>query len=180
MLFVGCTQQGQQPVDQETDKTPAEEREEIMSTLKIISSAVESKGNIPKQYTCDGENLSPPLEIEGIPEATQSLALIVEDPDALGKTWIHWLVWNIPPQFTKIPQGSPPPNSPQGTNDFGNQSYGGPCPPPGPQHRYFFKIYALDAMLEIEEAASKQILEKAMEGHILAQAELIGLYGRGR
>lgn len=148
--------------------------------MKLTSPAFEHNQHLPKRHTCDGEDLSPAFNISEIPPNTKSLTLIVDDPDAPGKTWIHWLVWDIPPQFQDIPEGFPPPSALQGTNDFGNQSYGGPCPPPGTQHRYFFKLYALDNIIEIEKGATKPSLEKAMEGHILAQTELIGLYGRGR
>ena len=161
------------------DQTKIQE-EKMQTTLTLKSSAFEEGQPIPKRYTCDGQNLSPPLFRKGIPEGTQSVALIVDDPDAPAGTWVHWVVWNIAPQFDEIPEGSVPPSALQGTNDFGNEVWGGPCPPPGPPHRYFFKLYAVDALLELQRGASKPLLEKAMEGHILAQTELIGLYGRGR
>jgi Raf kinase inhibitor-like YbhB/YbcL family protein len=151
-----------------------------MQSLTLTSPTFLNNETIPKKYTCDGENISPPLKIDAIPEGTQSLSLIVVDPDAPGRIWVHWLVWNIPPQFMEMPEGSPPPSSLQGVNDFGNETFGGPCPPPGVPHRYFFKLFALDTLLELGNGANKPILEKAMEGHIIAQTELIGLYGRGQ
>lgn len=147
--------------------------------IYLSSPAFKHNEHLPKKYTCDGENISPPLTIEQIPEGTKSLSLIVDDPDAPMGTWVHWVIWNIPPQFYEIPEGSPPPSSLQGTNNFENEHYSGPCPPPGPDHRYFFKVYALDTILELEKGARKPVIEKAMEGHILDQNELIGLYGRG-
>ena len=151
-----------------------------MADLILKSVEIPPLGTIPKRYTCDGENLSPPLKIEGIPEGTESLTLFVEDPDAPAGNWVHWLVWNISPQFNEIPEGSVPPSAIQGTNDFGQEGWGGPCPPPGPAHRYIFKLFALDTLLELKKGEGKPLLEKAMEGHILAQTELIGMYERGR
>lgn len=151
-----------------------------MAELTLSSSAFRRGQTIPKRYTCDGENLSPPLSIAGIPEGTESLSLIVEDPDAPMGTWVHWLVWNIPPQFDEFPEGSFPPSALQGKNDFGEEEWGGPCPPPGPEHRYFFKLYALDTILELKKETNQPLLEEAMEGHILSQTELVGCYGRGR
>lgn len=181
ILFSACVPLGQKPSEQTQIQDKAEEKEEVtMTDLTLSSSAFEPGQTIPKKYTCDGENLSPPLTINGIPEGTQSLALIVDDPDAPAGTWVHWVVLNIPPQFDEIPEGSTPPSSLQGKNDFGDEKWGGPCPPPGPEHRYFFKLYALDSLLELEKGVNKPLLEEAMAGHILAQTELIGHYGRGR
>lgn len=178
ILLSACTQLGKKlPSETSKEKTVVEQ---TMMQLKLTSSAFHNGLNIPKRYTCDGENLNPPLSIEGIPEHTESLALIVEDPDAPSGTFIHWLVWNISPQYDEIPENSYPPSSLQGLNDFGERGWSGPCPPPGPEHRYLFKIYALDKILEIRKDASKVLLEQAMESHIIAQAELIGRYGRGR
>lgn len=146
--------------------------------MKIKSSAFEENGIIPKKYTCDGEDVNPPLSFEDIPEETKSLALIVDDPDAPAKVWTHWVVFNIPPTTTEIGENSVPEGAIQGKNDFGKVEYGGPCPPPGPAHRYRFKIYGLDIELDLEEGASKQAVEQAMEGHILAQGILVGKYGR--
>lgn len=140
--------------------------------FKIASLAFAHGELIPQKYTCDGDDVSPPLEISNIPENTVSLALIVEDPDAPNGVFYHWLVWNIPPSPT-IGQAINPGIS--GTNDFGKTGYGGPCPPSG-THRYYFKLYALDAELDIAPGAGKDELANAIEGHILATAELMGRY----
>ncbi len=143
------------------------------SKMKIISPVFLHNQLIPKKFTCQGENINPALSIEGIPEGTKSLALIVDDPDAPGGTWVHWVVFDIPPTTTQIAEKSIP--GKQGWNDFGKRNYGGPCPPGG-THRYFHKIYALDTVLNLKEGIKKKELEKAMQGHILDQAELVGLY----
>lgn len=146
--------------------------------MKITSSAFSHKGPIPSKYTCDGENINPPLEISDVPPGAKSLALICEDPDAPGGTFVHWVVWNINPQTTEIGEGKVPVGASQGTNDFGRSGYSGPCPPGG-THRYFFQLVALDTTLNLPSGATRQDLEKAMGGHILAQAELVGTYQRG-
>ena len=151
--------------------------ERNMSRLSISSPAFAPNGPIPSKHTCDGIDVNPPLSIGNVPEAAKSLALIVDDPDAPGGTWVHWVVWNIAPGTKEIPGDSVPQGALQGTNDFRNRNYGGPCPPSG-THRYFFKLYALDAVLPLKAGATKADLEPAMKGHILAQAELIGQYGR--
>ena len=127
---------------------------------------------IPARYTCQGEDISPALEIQSIPEGTKSLALIVDDPDAPAGTWVHWVVFNIAPAG-RIEESSSP--GLQGKTSFGNNAYGGPCPPSG-THRYYFKLYALDTALQLQEGVSKAALTQAMQGHILATAELVGLY----
>jgi hypothetical protein len=142
------------------------------STMKLKSPEFEHNQYIPKKFTCQGEDISPALIIEGIPQGTKSLALIVDDPDAPMGTWVHWVVYDIA-VVSQIDEDSIPGR--QGMNDFGRKNYGGPCPPSG-THRYFFKIYALDKELGLAEGISKEDLEKAMEGHILERAELIGLY----
>jgi Raf kinase inhibitor-like YbhB/YbcL family protein len=146
-----------------------------MKELKIKSSAFEHNGSIPRKYTCDGEDVNPPLTIEDIPEGTHSLALIMDDPDAPMGTWDHWVVWNIPPSSKEIRENSVP--GVEGMNDFRKHSYGGPCPPGG-THRYFFKVYALNTTLNIGANSRKKDLEKAMQDHILAKGELIGRYSR--
>ena len=148
------------------------------SSLKVTSSAFAEGGKIPKQYTCDDSNVSPPLRIENVPASAKSLVLIVDDPDAPGRTWTHWLVWNIDPRTTEIQEKSVPPNAIQGTSDFGSANYGGPCPPSG-THRYYFKVYALDATLTLPSSTKKAALEKAMAGHIVAEGSLMGTYSRG-
>lgn len=146
-----------------------------MKQLKITSPAFQHNGSIPSKYACDGENINPALNIEDIPEGTQSLALIMDDPDAPLGTWDHWIVWNIPPTKNKIEENSVP--GTQGANSARKQSYSGPCPPFG-THRYLFKIYALDTKLTLSPNSRKKDLEKAMQGHTLAQGEIIGLYKR--
>lgn len=143
--------------------------------MKITSSVFEQNQAIPSKYTCDADDVSPPLSISEVPEEAKSLALIVDDPDAPAKTWVHWVVWGINPQTKDIAEGTVP--GTEGTTDFGRTGWGGPCPPSG-THRYFFKLYALDTELDLDTSATKADLEKAMEGHILDQAELIGLYQR--
>ena len=143
--------------------------------MEIKSSAFENNGMIPKLFTCDSSDISPPLMWDSIPDGTQSLALVCDDPDAPMGTWVHWVVYNIPVQNT-IAEGSVPGS--QGSNDFGKVDYGGPCPPSG-THRYFHKIYALDTMFQSKRAPSKRDVEASMQGHILGQAELMGLYKKG-
>jgi Raf kinase inhibitor-like YbhB/YbcL family protein len=145
--------------------------------MKIISLAFENNQFIPSRYTCDGEDINPPLEISDIPNGTQSLVLIVDDPDAPGGTFLHWLVFDIEPTVFLIKENEIPQGGVQGLNNFGKENYGGPCPPYG-IHRYFFKIYALDKKLNLEPGANLKIVEKEMQGHILDQAQLIGLYKR--
>jgi Raf kinase inhibitor-like YbhB/YbcL family protein len=140
--------------------------------MKITSPAFAHNAIIPTKYTCQGQDISPPLTISDIPEGTISLALINDDPDAPMETWDHWLIWNIKPTG-EIKEDSAP--GTQGKNSWGRNDYGGPCPPSG-THRYFFKLYALDSELDLPKGATKAELEEGMEGHILEQAELIGLY----
>jgi hypothetical protein len=146
-----------------------------MVDMKITSSAFGHEGIIPTTYTCDGEDISPPLRIKNIPEGTKSLALIMDDPDAPGGTFTHWVAWNIEPQ-EEIPADTRP--GPEGKNDFGNTGYGGPCPPSG-THRYYFKLCALDTTLDVAKGAPRKEVEDALEGHIIAVAELMGTYTRG-
>ncbi len=148
-----------------------------MSTLIISSPAFKHNEHIPAKHTCDGSDVNPHLMIGNVPSGTKSLALIVDDPDAPRGTWVHWVVWNISPDTKEIKEHSIPPGAAQGMNDFRKLDYGGPCPPSG-THRYFFKLYALDTMLNLDKKATKATLERAMQGHILAQGELIGLYMR--
>jgi len=140
--------------------------------MKLTSPQFKHQGMIPSTYTCQGKDCSPPLIIEGIPQGTQSLALIVDDPDAPMGTWIHWVVYDITPR-NEIREAEVP--GTQGINDSQELNYGGPCPPSG-EHRYFFKIYALDTKLGLKPGATKKQVLAAMQGHVLAQAELIGLY----
>jgi len=145
-----------------------------LKELTISSPVFKNNGFIPQKYTCDGNDVNPPLNIEGVPKETQSLALIVDDPDAPMGTWDHWVVWNIPPA-EKIMENSVP--GTEGLNDFRRRSYGGPCPPSG-THRYFFKVYALDTRLDLSPSSRKKDVERAMKGHVIAEGELVGLYRR--
>jgi len=148
----------------------------------LKTTAFPESGLIPKKYTCDGTDVSPALSWNTPPEGTQSFALIVDDPDAPVGTWTHWVIWNIPAKTTALPESvtktEEASGALQGKNDFKRIGYGGPCPPPGKPHRYFFKLYALDTRLELKAGASKNELERAIKGHILAQAELVGKYAR--
>ena len=140
--------------------------------LKISSPAFQNGEMIPSKYTCDGNNINPPLDIKNIPEDAICLALIVDDPDAPNGVWVHWIIWNIPVTHHLKEDHS---NGIEGVNDFHQNHYGGPCPPPG-VHRYFFKVYALDALLELPANTKKLQLERAMSEHIIGFGELIGLY----
>lgn len=146
--------------------------------LVLTSPAFSHSGSIPPLYTCDRGDTNPPLEIKGAPNGAKSLALIVDDPDAPAGTWVHWVVFNIPPETRVIEDGKEPPGT-AGKNSWGREGYGGPCPPSG-THRYFFKLYALDALLNVPAGSGKAGVLRAMEGHILAQAELVGRYARER
>lgn len=145
--------------------------------MKISSPAFENNGEIPSKYTCDGENINPPLEFGNVPENTQILVLIVDDPDAPMGIWVHWTLWNIEPETEKIPENTVPAGAVEGITSFGKVGYGGPCPPSG-THRYFFKIYALDKKLDLSPQADKSKLGEVINNHILAKSELIGLYSR--
>lgn len=147
--------------------------------MEIKSSAFQNNGNIPSKYTCDGRNINPPLQFSDIPVDAESLVLISDDPDAPMGTWVHWTIWNIDPKITEITEDSVPAGTIEGTTSFGETGYGGPCPP-SDVHRYFFKLYAMNTKLDLSNSAKKEELEKAMEGHILASAEIIGLYARSK
>ena len=177
LLVSGCAQQ-------QIETAP-------LSNMKLTSPAFSNNGSIPSKYTCDGENVNPPLKIEAAPSGTKSLVLIMDDPDALavaGKVWDHWVVFNMDPQTDEIPEAAAFTPSPigksltdvvgvLGKNTAGSLSYGGPCPP-DKEHRYFFKLYALDTQLNLKEGSTKPEVENAMKGHILGQAELVGKYNR--
>lgn len=151
-------------------------------TMELSSAAFKNGSSIPKQYTCDGPNVSPPLQWSGVPNNSKSLALLVDDPDAPRGTWVHWILFNIPPQATAIPENirktrTIPNGARQGTNDFREIGYGGPCPPGG-KHRYFFKLFALDTELQLDPGSTRSDLERSMAGHILADTQLMGTYQR--
>lgn len=145
--------------------------------MEITSPAFENNQKIPVKYTCDGDDVSPPLEIKEVPKEAKSLVLIVDDPDAPTGTWVHWVVYNIDPSVFSIEENTMPQKGMEVLNDFGKKAYGGPCPPTGPHH-YHFKLYALKKMLEVDSLATKEDVELAMEGSILEQVELVGIYQR--
>ncbi len=152
--------------------------------FRIESSAFQEKSSIPTKYTCDGEDLSPPLSWSDAPGGTQSFVLISDDPDAPVGTWVHWVIYNLSPDVRELPEGLPkqetlPNGARQGMTDFRRVGYGGPCPPPGKPHRYFFKLYALDRTLDLPPKATKAEVLMAMNGHELAQVQLVGTYQRG-
>lgn len=153
--------------------------------MKLTSITFEEEKAIPTRYTGDGADISPPLQWSGAPDETKSFALICDDPDAPMGTWVHWVIHGLPAAAAGLPEGvvaveSLPDGGSQGLNDFHRIGYGGPLPPPGRPHRYFFKLYALDAGLPLKPRATKAELLRAMEGHILAQAQLMGIYQRRR
>jgi Raf kinase inhibitor-like YbhB/YbcL family protein len=143
--------------------------------MKLTSKEFGPNESIPRKFTCQGEDLSPELSVAEVPDGARSLALIMEDPDAPGRTFDHWIAYDIPADTGTIEEGTRP--GTQGTNDFGKTGYGGPCPPSG-THRYFFRVYALDEPLDLPQGIDKRDLERAMDGHILDQAELVGRYAK--
>jgi Raf kinase inhibitor-like YbhB/YbcL family protein len=152
-------------------------------TLDLTSAAFRHGGPIPKQHTSDGRNVSPPLKWSAPPAGTRSLALLCEDPEAPRGTFTHWVLFNIPASSLGLKEGvaqqaTSPEATRQGTNDFGKVGYGGPAPPPGKPHHYHFKLFALDATLDLEAGATKPQLLEAMKGHILGETQMIGVYGR--
>ncbi len=161
----------------------AQQKEGGNTTMQVQSSAFTEGQRIPKQFTCEGEDISPPLTWSAPPSETKSLVLICDDPDAPMGTWVHWVVYGLPPSVTSLPQSVPTREDvlgggKQGRNDFGKIGYGGPCPPPGTPHRYFFKLYAVDMELALGRGAAKEDVMKAIQGHILAEGQLMGKYGR--
>ena len=151
--------------------------------MDLKSPAFQNGAEIPQKHTCDGADLSPPLRWENAPSNAQSFALIADDPDAPVGTWLHWVIYDLPAGSKELPEGTAASETlsggaKQGVNDFRRVGYGGPCPPPGPAHRYFFKLYALDAETRLKPRATKQQLLDAMKGHMLAEAQLIGRYKR--
>lgn len=175
-FFIFCFSACQGAVDQQ----PLVEKEQ---QLVIFSVAFEPDGDIPVEYTCDGNDRSPPMRWAGVPSQTKTLVLMVDDPDAPVGTWVHWVLFNIPVERVDLPPGISNDGvvagvGMQGMNDFRRMGYGGPCPPPGDPHRYFFKVYALDTSLDLPPGATKSEVEAAMAGHILQEGQLVGLYGR--
>jgi Raf kinase inhibitor-like YbhB/YbcL family protein len=162
--------------------TTAPETKEVVIPFELTSPAFAAGQAIPAKYTCKGENVSPALSWGDPPDGTQTLVLIVDDPDAPGGTWVHWVMFNIPADVRDLSENFPgdatlPDGSVQGITDFGKPGYGGPCPPSG-THRYFFKLYALDTTLTLDAKTKKADLEAAMDGHILAQTELMGTFSK--
>ena len=156
---------------------------ESIMNLHITSTAFSEGQPIPEKFTCQGRDLSPPLKWTSMPANTKSLALIADDPDAPAGTWVHWVLYDLPATTTELAEDTPksvslPGGAKQGFNDFRRLGYGGPCPPPGQPHRYFFKLYALDKVLDLKPGATKKDVERAMENHILGQAQLMGTYQR--
>ena len=152
----------------------------------LVSAAFGEGAVIPAKYTCDGVDVSPALTWSGAPAGTRSFALIADDPDAPAGTWVHWVLYNLPADVSELPENIAKVESldlggaRQGRNDFRRSGYGGPCPPPGPAHRYLFKLYALAAPLTLKAGAQKRDVEAAMEGHVLATTQLMGTYGRSK
>ncbi len=167
LILAGCAGQ---------EATPATEGGNDM-TIQITSTAFKEGDKIPRIYTCDDQNVSPPLAWTGVPTSTISLALIMDDPDAPSGTWVHWVLYNLPAETTSLAQGNDGGGT-GGKNDFNKLGYGGPCPPRGSNHRYNVKLYALDMVLELKGGATKAQVESAMRGHILAQGQLMGRYSR--
>ncbi len=145
--------------------------------MRLESTVFQSNQNIPSKYTCDGDDINPPLAISDVPEGAKSLVLIVDDPDAPAGDWVHWTLWNIDPNTSEIAENTVPSGAVEGTTDFGKTGWGGPCPPSG-THHYQFKLYALDTQLSLGSSSKKADIEKGMEGHILDQTLLVGLYQR--
>lgn len=180
LLFNSC-QKKETGTAQNVDKKNINQ-ERSKTEMLITSSSFKEGGMIPAKYTCDGENISPPLEWSQIPEGTKSFALISDDPDAPAGDWVHWVLYNLPPSVTSLVENilkekTLENGAKQGINDFRKTGYDGPCPPGG-THRYFFKLFALDTMLEEKENMTKSDLLNVMKGHILSNAQLIGKYSR--
>ncbi|MCI0355644.1 MAG: YbhB/YbcL family Raf kinase inhibitor-like protein [Acidobacteria bacterium] len=152
-------------------------------SIQLTSSAFADGSLVPVRFTCDGQDVSPPLKWSGVPAGAKSIALICDDPDAPVGTWVHWVLYNLPATATELPEGVPTreavlDGAKQGLNDFRRVGYGGPCPPPGKPHRYYFKLYALGIELSLKPRATKKDVVSAMQGHILAEGQLMGTYRR--
>ena len=187
-LLAGCERSSDAPktaVEQKPVATPKPGGGGSMS-LTVRSSAFDNNTRIPEKYTGDGQDISPPLTWSGVPEGTKELALICDDPDApMAEPWVHWVIYKLPPDCTGLPENVPktgtltsPTGGLQGANSWGKLGYGGPAPPPGPVHHYHFKLYALDAPLNLGPGADKKKLLDAMKGHTLAEGEFVGTYQR--
>jgi Raf kinase inhibitor-like YbhB/YbcL family protein len=166
---------------------PGSGQEGAAMAFELTSPAFEPGGSIPARHTCDGEDLSPELRWTDAPAGTRSFALICDDPDAPVGTWVHWVLYNVPADRRSLPEAVPgdgslrdPDGAKHGRNDFRKLGYGGPCPPPGGPHRYFFKLYALDSAVALQPGATKTEVETAMRDHVLGEAQLMGTYARRR
>jgi Raf kinase inhibitor-like YbhB/YbcL family protein len=168
--------------NQQSSKPIAQDGRAVM-TIQVSTSSFKAGGTIPTKFTCSGADVSPELSWPPPPADAKSLALIVDDPDAPAGTWNHWLLYNLPPSVHALPENQPrsaelPNGALQGKNDFGKFGYNGPCPPPGKPHRYFFRLYALDIKLDLKAGADRRTLDEALKGHIVAQGEVMGTFGR--
>jgi Raf kinase inhibitor-like YbhB/YbcL family protein len=178
LALAGCSSGPRpQPLQPTANQSPDQKNE-----IKVTSVAFQQGQPIPLQYTCAGVNISPPLEWSGVPKTAKTIAIVADDPDAPGGTWVHWVLYNVPADNIGFVENVPASETLkaggfQGKNDFGKIGYGGPCPPSG-THRYFFKLYAVDAELPLKAGATRAELEKALEGHIVAQGQLMGTYHR--
>jgi Raf kinase inhibitor-like YbhB/YbcL family protein len=168
LLWMAVAGSGCQPAPVSEGGTPM--------ALQLTSPAFQEGGTIPKKFTCDGQNVSPQLDWSAVPDGAKSLALIADDPDAPSGIFVHWVLYSLPADLNGLPEGAA--SGVLGVNGFGKKAYGGPCPPKGTPHRYFFKLYALDSTPDLKPGSSKAQVENAMRGHILAQGQLMGKYGR--
>jgi Raf kinase inhibitor-like YbhB/YbcL family protein len=177
LMLLGCASKPQPRTESNVNKAPDK------TEIKLVSTAFTEGQPMPKQFTCDGMDLSPSLEWSGVPQNAKTIAIVCDDPDAPSGTWVHWVLYNLPADRIGIIENVPPTEKLpggglHGKNDFGKVGYGGPCPPSGTPHRYFFKVYALDTDLALKPGATKAELLTAMEGHILGQGQLMGTYSR--
>ena len=175
VFFCGCAQKAQEVSTTTTIPPEDANMKNIQAKLTVSSAAFSENSTIPAKYTCDGQDINPPLSIDGIPSGVKTLVLFIDDPDAPSGVWDHWVVWNIEPA-AQIKENLVPKGGVQGVASDGRNAYHGPCPPSG-THRYRFKVYALDASLNLPAASKKKDVEKVMDGHILAKGVLTGLYG---
>jgi len=179
-LLLGVTGCATRPQVSGQNSTSASTTQTTGGSLKLTSTTFKEGEPIPRQYTCDGVNVSPSLEWSGVPKSAKTLVIIADDPDAPAGAWVHWVLYNLPADNIGMVENLPATDELkaggfQGKNDFGKIGYGGPCPPSG-THRYFFKIYALDSELPLKAGATKAEVEKAMEGHVVTQGQLMGTY----
>jgi Raf kinase inhibitor-like YbhB/YbcL family protein len=158
-------------------RQPQSATPEAPMTITLSSTAFTDGGDIPRRHTCDGEDVSPPLTFAGVPSGVQELALLVEDPDAPGGTFVHWVAWGIDPSKPALAEGEAPPGT--GSNGFRGRGYRGPCPPKGPAHRYVFTVFALSKTLDLQAGASADELRRALTGRVIAEGRLTGRYARG-